>query len=223
MSHSVSRLSKVTAEAGSITAQGSCKKTVPLRRFTAGLRQGIVKLSAGAWGPALLRTASIGLTMLGLAAIGTSSVAQGLGAAQGTTAGALEANLLSVAGSAQRLLSQAGSTGDGALPKAEEAKPAEEPKPESPAQAPPNEPGLTADGKIVLNTASATLLDRLPSVGPKRAEQIVALRERLGRFRSLNDLLRIRGIGMRTLKKMLPMLVLDPPAATASSEAPAGK
>ena len=50
------------------------------------------------------------------------------------------------------------------------------------------------------------------SVGMKRAEQIVALRERLGgRLKSLNDLLRIIGIGVKTLKKMLPMLVLDPP------------
>ena len=80
-------------------------------------------------------------------------------------------------------------------------------------QRPPSPtPGLTADGKVILNTADAATLTRLPRVGGKRAQAIVVLRERLGRFRRPTDLLRVRGIGVKTLRKMLPHLVLDPPA-----------
>jgi competence protein ComEA len=72
-------------------------------------------------------------------------------------------------------------------------------------------PGVTTDGRVILNGASAAELTRLPGVGQKRADAIVKLRERLGRFRRATDLLRVRGIGVRSLKKMLPHLVVDPP------------
>jgi competence protein ComEA len=70
---------------------------------------------------------------------------------------------------------------------------------------------VLADGRIVLNTASAEELTKLPGVGMKRAEAIVALRTKLKRFRQATDLLRVKGIGPRGLKRMLPHLVLDPP------------
>jgi competence protein ComEA len=73
-------------------------------------------------------------------------------------------------------------------------------------------PGLTEDGKVILNVAGAEALTRLPGVGARRAEAIVKLRQRLKRFRRPSDLLRVRGIGVRSLKRMLPHLVLDPPA-----------
>jgi competence protein ComEA len=62
---------------------------------------------------------------------------------------------------------------------------------------------------VVLNRADAAELRRLPGVGAKRAEAIVLLRQRLGRFRRPNELLRVKGIGPRTLERMLPHLVLD--------------
>jgi competence protein ComEA len=71
--------------------------------------------------------------------------------------------------------------------------------------------GVTADGKVILNLASATELTKLPGVGMKRAEAIVALRTKLKRFRQPTDLLRVKGIGPRGLKRMLPHLVLDAP------------
>jgi competence protein ComEA len=71
--------------------------------------------------------------------------------------------------------------------------------------------GVTPDGKVVLNVATPSELMRLPGVGQKRAEKIVELRQRLGRFKKLTDLLRIKGIGPKSLRKMLPYLVLDPP------------
>lgn len=77
---------------------------------------------------------------------------------------------------------------------------------------PSSGPGVTPDGKVILNLASAEELTRLPGVGPKRAEAIVALRTKLKRFRQVTDLLRVKGIGPRGLKRMLPHLVLDRPS-----------
>lgn len=78
-------------------------------------------------------------------------------------------------------------------------------------EAPARSEGLTADGKVILNRAGADDLVKLPGVGRKRAEAILALRKRLKRFRRVTDLLRVRGIGVRSLKRMRPSLVLDPP------------
>jgi competence protein ComEA len=77
----------------------------------------------------------------------------------------------------------------------------------------PAVPGVTPDGKVILNIAGVSDLQRLPGVGKRRAEQIIALRARLKRFRKTTDLLRVKGIGVRGLRRMQPHLVLDPPAA----------
>lgn len=72
-------------------------------------------------------------------------------------------------------------------------------------------PGTLPDGRIVLNAAAEEDLTKLPSVGPKRARAILALRQRLGRFRAIEDLLRVKGIGRKTLVRIRPRVVLDPP------------
>jgi competence protein ComEA len=79
--------------------------------------------------------------------------------------------------------------------------------PEPPAQSKPA--GLTSEGKVILNLASAEELTKLPGVGMKRALAIVALRTKLKRFKHPSDLLRVKGIGPRGLQRMLPHLVLD--------------
>jgi competence protein ComEA len=73
------------------------------------------------------------------------------------------------------------------------------------------------DGRVVLNRAGAAVLGKLPGIGDKRAQAIIALRERLGRFRSLRDLLRVRGIGPKMLQRLEPLCVLDPPAEPPAS------
>lgn len=79
------------------------------------------------------------------------------------------------------------------------------------APAAPAPSAVLADGRVVLNLASAEELTKLPGVGMKRAEAIVALRTKLKRFKQATDLLRVKGIGPRGLKRMLPHLVLDAP------------
>ncbi|HWZ88242.1 MAG TPA: helix-hairpin-helix domain-containing protein [Polyangiaceae bacterium] len=76
--------------------------------------------------------------------------------------------------------------------------------------------GLTADGKVILNLATVEDLRHLPGVGQKRADAILALRARLGHFKHVNDLLRVKGIGVRGLKKILPHVLLDAPQTPAA-------
>ena len=55
--------------------------------------------------------------------------------------------------------------------------------------------------KVNLNTASAAeLAQALTGVGQRRAEAIIALREQLGGFTELNQLMQIKGIGPRLLE-----------------------
>lgn len=75
----------------------------------------------------------------------------------------------------------------------------------APSEAPPSQQ------KIYLNVATAEELQRLPGVGQKRAEAIIELRTRLKGFKRVTDLLRVKGIGPRGLKRMLPLLELNPP------------
>lgn len=71
--------------------------------------------------------------------------------------------------------------------------------------------GVTGDGKVVLNLATEAEMRRLPGVGPAKAKAIVALRTKLKRFRKLEDLLRVKGLGRRSLKRLRPLVLIDPP------------
>ena len=52
-----------------------------------------------------------------------------------------------------------------------------------------------AGGKIDLNTANEAQLDTLPGIGPATAQKIIADRTANGPFRTVDDLLRVPGIG----------------------------
>ena len=59
---------------------------------------------------------------------------------------------------------------------------------------------------ININTADKKMLTELPGVGPKTADAIIKYRKANGKFKSANDLLNVKGIGEKTLKKMKPLL-----------------
>lgn len=64
--------------------------------------------------------------------------------------------------------------------------------------------GDVATRLININLASATELEQLPGVGPATAKAIVAYREKYGAFNTLEDLLKVRGIGPAKLSEILP-------------------
>jgi len=70
----------------------------------------------------------------------------------------------------------------------------------------------TADGKVILNLAAEADLAGLPGVGPKKAKAIIELRAKLGgRFKRLEELMRVRGIKRKFLERIKPHVVLDAP------------
>lgn len=56
--------------------------------------------------------------------------------------------------------------------------------------------------RIDLNTADVYDLQRLPGIGAKRAEDIIAYREANGPFACVEDLSRVAGIGESTVEKL---------------------
>ena len=87
-----------------------------------------------------------------------------------------------------------------------------------PASAAPGGSGVTGDQAaaassgapmvVDLNTADASALDALPGVGPVTAANIVAWRERNGRFTSIDQLQEIPGIGPAKFAQLAPHLRL---------------
>ena len=68
--------------------------------------------------------------------------------------------------------------------------------------APAAAPGAAPGALINLNTADAAALDTLPGVGPVTAQAILTWREENGPFRSVDDLLDVKGIGEATLAEL---------------------
>jgi competence protein ComEA len=94
--------------------------------------------------------------------------------------------------------------------------PPADPLPASPVPSSNDGSGLLTDGRVVLNEATESELTKLPGIGPSRARAILALRERLKRFKAVEDLLRVKGIGRKMLRRIRPNLVLDRPADSPS-------
>ena len=65
-------------------------------------------------------------------------------------------------------------------------------------------PQAAFTGRVNLTTASATELEQLPRVGPALAARILAYRAANGGFRRPADLTNVKGIGEKTLEKLLP-------------------
>ncbi len=59
------------------------------------------------------------------------------------------------------------------------------------------------DETININTASAQeLVDFLPGIGKTKAENIVAYRKAIGGFKSVEELIEVKGIGQSTLESI---------------------
>ena len=61
---------------------------------------------------------------------------------------------------------------------------------------------------ININTAEKQNLVKLPKIGIVTAERIIRFRDDYGPFKSLDDLLKVKGIGPKTLEKLKPQITL---------------
>ena len=59
-----------------------------------------------------------------------------------------------------------------------------------------------AIAKVNINTASVNELQTIKGIGQVKAEAIVKDRQKNGKYRSIEDLARVKGIGPRTVKKI---------------------
>jgi competence protein ComEA len=157
-------------------------------------------VGASAWAPLAMKLAGYLVGFVALALVGSGAATWRIGAANGDPALAMGLGP-----------PPAADVADAAAPAADEHAT------DAGAEAVPTDAavadggGVTADGRVILNAASEDELRRLPGIGPSKAKAIVALRAKLGRFKRVEDLLRVRGIGRRSLARMRPLLVVDPP------------
>jgi competence protein ComEA len=155
------------------------------------------KVRASGWGPVVAKCAGVLACVIGLGLVGSGVCDRWIAIRPAKASGA-------AAGIAGALVPPA-------LASSAEADPS------TPASAPPvassaASPGCDLEGRVVLNTATIAELDKLPGIGPSKAEKIVELRTKLGRFARLEDLYRIKGIKRRFLERLRPHVWIDPPA-----------
>ena len=78
---------------------------------------------------------------------------------------------------------------------------------------------------VNLNTATSEQLQQVPGIGPATADKILKMRKSYGPFKSVDDLLAIRGLGPKRLEKMRKYLTAGKsatpkPAASTAQSAP---
>src|SRR5579871_1866762 len=64
---------------------------------------------------------------------------------------------------------------------------------------------------IDINSANSAQLQEVPGIGPATADKILRTRKSYGAFKSVDDLLSVRGIGPKKLEKMRKYLVAGRP------------
>ena len=70
----------------------------------------------------------------------------------------------------------------------------------------------TEDDPVYLNDATLQDLRRLPGVGEKRGLAILEARRKVGKFRQIEDLMHVKGMGRATLRRLRPVMRIDHPA-----------
>ena len=71
-----------------------------------------------------------------------------------------------------------------------------------------NSASTGTDLRVPINTAPASELQKLPGIGPRLAERIIAFRNQSGGFATVEQLLEVKGIGPARLDRLRPLVVL---------------
>lgn len=65
-----------------------------------------------------------------------------------------------------------------------------------------------SDGKININKATSEELQKIPGIGPAKAAAIISYREEFGKFKNIDELTRVSGIGKKTVEKIAEFIVV---------------
>ncbi|MEM7246123.1 MAG: helix-hairpin-helix domain-containing protein [Acidobacteriota bacterium] len=89
------------------------------------------------------------------------------------------------------------------------------------ASPPPSPPAAeqAEEHRVDINGADLVELMGLPRVGPVLAARIVEHRRAVAPFRSVDELLLVKGIGLRTLERLRPHVRVEDPGAPAAPTA----
>ncbi len=91
--------------------------------------------------------------------------------------------------------------------------------PASPQGARPPRTPAPVQGSCNINAADATQLAVLPGIGPVRAQAIIAHRQKQP-FRTVEDLVKVKGIGRKTFARLRPYLAVSGATTIARVKAP---
>ncbi|WP_249871038.1 helix-hairpin-helix domain-containing protein [Oceanobacillus saliphilus] len=61
---------------------------------------------------------------------------------------------------------------------------------------------MSGNGKVRINYATQEEIEKLPGIGPSKAQSILQYREENGYYQTVEDLLKVSGIGEKTLENM---------------------
>jgi competence protein ComEA len=84
-------------------------------------------------------------------------------------------------------------------------------KPTQPVRLYPATPGVVrpqVGGLVDINTANSELLQTLPGIGPKTAERIIEYRETAGRYKSIDEIQYVKGIGPKRYEKIRALITV---------------
>lgn len=81
-------------------------------------------------------------------------------------------------------------------------------------------PGEVAAYRVDINRADRFELMQVPGIGPGKADAIVAHRDAVGGFGTINDLNGVKGIGPKTIDHIKPHVLVDNPSTPSLPSSP---
>ena len=70
-------------------------------------------------------------------------------------------------------------------------------------------PAASEARPVDLNTADSAALETVPGIGKSLSSRILAFREKNGPFQTVDDLLKVQGVGEKSIQKLRPYLTVS--------------